>query len=128
MCFRDRLLCCFILFSDNEDEDLVDRQFNRGRSGLQLCPVIWWRECILAWTKWHYDHTFATNVVRESTVDRYPSTIIIHIGSNDIFEDSTTLIRKQMMELLTTTRKLLPRIIWSDMLPRFSKRLIDRFH
>ena len=54
--------------------------------------------------------------------NEYPSTIVIHLGSNDILKSSTTDIRARVRESLLTIRNLLPnvRIIWSDILPRLA--------
>ncbi len=52
----------------------------------------------------------------------YPTNLIIHMGTNDIFKKSTAEIRKELEEVLLTIRELLPftTIIWSDILPRLS--------
>jgi hypothetical protein len=49
-----------------------------------------------------------------------PSTIILHIGTNDVFSSSTYDIRGTIAENIWGIRRLLPntRIIWSDILPR----------
>jgi lysophospholipase L1-like esterase len=51
---------------------------------------------------------------------RFPTTIVIHLGSNDIFHDSTTNIRGRVEENLNMVRQLFPqtRIIWSDIIFR----------
>ena len=50
----------------------------------------------------------------------YPTTVVIHIGSNDILQLTTLELRNQIPALLDSIRNLLPysRIIWSDILPR----------
>ena len=49
-----------------------------------------------------------------------PSTIILHIGTNDILESQSWEIRNRIKEILKGVRNLLPntRIIWSDILIR----------
>jgi lysophospholipase L1-like esterase len=51
---------------------------------------------------------------------RYPTTIVIHLGSNDIFNDTTANIRGRVEENLKMVRQLFPqtRIIWSDIIFR----------
>jgi lysophospholipase L1-like esterase len=57
-----------------------------------------------------------------NTLDRNPrpSTIIIHIGTNDIFSSPLGYIRKRIRENITDLRNMLPdaRLIWSSILPR----------
>lgn len=50
----------------------------------------------------------------------YPTTIIVHIGTNDVFTDFHTRNKVGISELLFGLRNLLPttRIIWSDILLR----------
>ena len=50
----------------------------------------------------------------------YPTTVILHVGTCDIFKDTTANIRNRVDENLNNIRNLLPnsRIIWSDILPR----------
>jgi len=50
----------------------------------------------------------------------YPTTVIIHLGTNDIFHDKTWNIKKKVKENLSAVRNLLPnaRLIWSDILVR----------
>ena len=50
----------------------------------------------------------------------YPQTIVIHIGTNDIFTYNTFVIRQRIVATLMGIRQLLPatRIVWSDVLPR----------
>ena len=50
----------------------------------------------------------------------YPTTILLHIGTNDIFENTTYVMRSVIQDNLRGIRNLLPntRIIWSDILPR----------
>lgn len=50
----------------------------------------------------------------------YPSTVIIHVGTNDIFDSNTFELRKLIPSVLSSVRNLLPltRIIWSDVLIR----------
>ena len=49
-----------------------------------------------------------------------PTTLIIHVGTNDIFTHPTWEIRRRVEENLTGLRALLPntRLIWSDILLR----------
>ena len=52
---------------------------------------------------------------------RFPTTLIIHIGTNDIFQgNSLGVVRFQVEESLKAIRVLLPetRLIWSDILYR----------
>ena len=51
---------------------------------------------------------------------RVPTTIIIHIASNDIFEDKTSAIVSRATESLKALRQLYPdtRLIWSDIVDR----------
>ena len=53
---------------------------------------------------------------------RRPSTFIIHVGTNDLFDknSTTTDTRAKVEEVLSSLRRLCPdsRIIWSDILPR----------
>lgn len=50
----------------------------------------------------------------------FPTTIIIHVGTNDIFDSSTLQLRARIPELVRSVRHILPRtrIIWSDVLDR----------
>ena len=50
----------------------------------------------------------------------FPTTIILHLGTNDIFTDKSILVRQRVVENLTGIRELLPntRLIWSDIIPR----------
>ena len=50
----------------------------------------------------------------------YPTTIIVHIGTNDILSSTTCRMRFAIPENLMGIRQLLPntRIIWSDIMPR----------
>ena len=60
--------------------------------------------------------------VKEKLASRfpYPNTIILHVGTNDIFYYNTFTIRQRILVTLLGIRQLLPytRIIWSDVLPR----------
>ena len=49
-----------------------------------------------------------------------PTTLIIHLGTNDIFGAPLGDVRKRIRDQLHETRNILPftRIIWSDILPR----------
>ena len=49
----------------------------------------------------------------------YPTTLIIHLGCNDIFKSHLGDIRSRIKLDLKTIRNILPntRIIWSDVLP-----------
>ena len=49
-----------------------------------------------------------------------PTTLIMHLGTNDIFHASTTDIRERVKKNLDGIRRLLPntRLIWSDILVR----------
>lgn len=49
-----------------------------------------------------------------------PTTIIIHLGSDDIFKKDLGYIRTRLEETIKGFRKMLPntRLIWSDILPR----------
>ena len=51
---------------------------------------------------------------------RFPTTIIIHVGSNDIFEIEQLVLRDRVKSILESVRELYPwsRIIWSDILVR----------
>ena len=51
---------------------------------------------------------------------RNPTTLIIHLGTNDLFVNSLNAIRYRIEENIRCVRKLLPqtRLIWSDILPR----------
>ena len=51
---------------------------------------------------------------------RFPTTIIIHLGTNDIFHVKSAIIRSQVEENLVSLRHMYPntRLIWSDILPR----------
>ena len=57
--------------------------------------------------------------IRNLSRRRMPTTLIIHIGTNDIFLDSIGAIRYRIEENVMSVRKLLPhkRIIWSNILP-----------
>ena len=50
----------------------------------------------------------------------YPTTIIIHVGCNNVFASNTYNLRREVFALLESLRQLLPltRLIWSDVLPR----------
>ena len=50
----------------------------------------------------------------------FPTTIILHLGTNNIFKGSQKEILKRLRENLLGIRKLLPniRLIWSDVLVR----------
>lgn len=50
----------------------------------------------------------------------FPTTLIVHLGTNNILVESTRETRQSMEENLYAVRQLLPnsRIIWSDILPR----------
>lgn len=50
----------------------------------------------------------------------HPSTIILHIGTNDIFHLNTYNLRRQVFALLQGLRAILPstRLIWSDVFAR----------
>ncbi len=54
--------------------------------------------------------------------NRAPTTIIIHLGTNDILKSSTEEICERVLENLKAVRSLLPgaRIIWSDIMQRLS--------
>jgi len=54
--------------------------------------------------------------------NEYPSTIVIHLGTNDILKTPTADIRERVKKTLVLIRNLLPtvRIIWSDILPRLA--------
>lgn len=49
-----------------------------------------------------------------------PSTIILHLGTNDIFTEPSWRIRARLAENVSSIRELLPntRLIWSDIIPR----------
>ena len=49
-----------------------------------------------------------------------PTTLILHLGTNDIFAEPWGTVRRRMNEILHDLRNMLPgvRIIWSDVLPR----------
>jgi lysophospholipase L1-like esterase len=49
-----------------------------------------------------------------------PTTIVIHVGTNDLFHDMLSGVRANVVEVLSAVRKLFPdsRIIWSDILYR----------
>ena len=53
---------------------------------------------------------------------RYPTTIILHVGTNDIFYDKRGDLVKRVEENLVGLRQLLPqtRIIWSDIIVRLA--------
>jgi lysophospholipase L1-like esterase len=53
-----------------------------------------------------------------------PSSIILHLGTNDIFAAPIHIIRQRIEQNLLAIRNLFPltRIIWSLILPRFSYR------
>ncbi len=59
----------------------------------------------------------------------FPTTVILHLGTNDIFRDPTWKIRKRVYENLKGVRNLLPntRLIWSDILLRleYSEQIHD---
>ena len=59
-------------------------------------------------------------VLRHLSRRRNPTTLIIHLGTNDIFFNSLSAIRYRIEENVRCVRKLLPqtRLIWSDILPR----------
>ena len=50
----------------------------------------------------------------------FPTTVILHLGTNDIFKSSTWEINKRVRENLEGIRRLLPntRMIWSDIIIR----------
>ena len=50
----------------------------------------------------------------------FPTTVVLHVGTCDIFKDITTNIRGRVEENLKIIRNLLPdtRIIWADIIPR----------
>ena len=50
----------------------------------------------------------------------YPSTIVLHVGCNDLFRSNLGDIRSRIKENLLAIRNTLPQttIIWSDVLPR----------
>ncbi len=52
--------------------------------------------------------------------NEFPTTVIIHLGTNDVLRSPTIEIRGRILETLVTLRRLLPttRIIWSAILPR----------
>ncbi|XP_072049929.1 uncharacterized protein [Amphiura filiformis] len=52
---------------------------------------------------------------------QFPTTIILHIGTNDIFKANLGQLRSSITEMLMTIRQLLPftRIVWSDILFRW---------
>jgi lysophospholipase L1-like esterase len=55
----------------------------------------------------------------------YPTTIILHLGTNDIFNANLGVIRARIKSNLQDVRNLLPntRVIWSDILPRRKYKL-----
>jgi len=59
----------------------------------------------------------------------YPTTLIIHLGTNDIFNDPTWCIRDRVKSNLEEIRRLLPntRLIWSDILVRleYAEQMVD---
>ena len=57
--------------------------------------------------------------------NQFPTTIVVHMGTNDIFKASLGEIRASITENLKTIRQLLPfvRIIWSDILFRLGYSL-----
>ncbi len=60
----------------------------------------------------------------------FPHILIIHVGTNNILEETISSLRKKVTEALTTIRQHLPftKIIWSDILPRlgYSKEKTPR--
>ena len=50
----------------------------------------------------------------------YPTTVIIHAGTNDILKLDTYALRNLIPVVISSVRNMLPlsRIIWSDILPR----------
>ena len=52
----------------------------------------------------------------------FPTTLILHVGSNDILKSSNREIRSRVLENIRGLRALLPntRIIWSDILVRLA--------
>ncbi len=54
--------------------------------------------------------------------NRFPTTIILHVGTNDIFHDTRKAIVKRVEQNLKDVRAILPftRIIWSDVIVRLA--------
>ena len=51
---------------------------------------------------------------------RFPTTLIIHCGTNNVLMEKKSIVRARVEEVLLALRRWLPwtRIIWSDVLPR----------
>ena len=57
---------------------------------------------------------------RQLHIHPVPHTVVIHLGTNNLFSTPVKKIRQRMEEGLLATRNMLPNttIIWSDILPR----------
>ena len=62
----------------------------------------------------------AKRVERYVERNEFPTTIIIALGTNDIFKTPVGQVRRRLIQELKSIRNLLPhtRLIWSDILPR----------
>ncbi len=63
---------------------------------------------------------FSDRVRQELYHNPRPTTLIIHVGTNDIFRTKCKVARKRIRDNLQDIRNMLPqtRIIWSEILPR----------
>ena len=63
---------------------------------------------------------FYNRLYRQLRGSTAPTTIVLHLGSNDILDIPVKVIKRLVRETFKVTRQMLPRckLLWSDILPR----------
>ena len=118
--FSNRLLFCFISFQIiSELGSLAIQSWLVLVIGSINCRAVDTRSGMA-----RVEHAWAVTemIYKDMHQNPYPTHIIVHVGTNNIFKESISQIRKELLKALNNIRQLLPlsTIIWSDILPRLA--------